>query len=164
MSGGSVTGNAPNYGGSSTLRYSDAVTFQRGMEWSSTSNPGSPVSVTVESGATLNLSGGAPSVYRELQGNLSVASGATLTMDAPGYEMTAPLRVWGNVTANGFLELSSVSGGYLIVDGDFNGSENFIANGASVRFVGSALQQINGGPDFISWRSTIAMVFRSTLP
>ena len=140
-SGGFVDTNPPTYSSNSTLIYSDDNTYGRGAEWSATSGAGYPNNVIIQDNTTLDLGNGGAGTAREIAGNLTVFSGSTLSLDDT--PMTAALRVKGNFINDGSVELSSSSGGDLILEGDFDDNGTFTANGRAVFFEGGNTQNIN---------------------
>lgn len=136
--GGSVAYNAPSYGPNATLLYNTGGVADRGPEWSALSGPGYPNHVSLLSSTTLNTGAGGIGDAMAMGGDLTIGSGSTFSMAESGSERIAPLIVQGDVTVNGELKLSNVSGGDLTVNGDWNLSGTFTPNGRSVTFGGVA--------------------------
>lgn len=139
--GGSITGNAPSFSSTSTLKYDyNGGSLNRGLEWSATSGAGYPYNVLVTTGTTFNLGSGT-SAARRIAGALTVDG--TFTMNA----MTAALTVTGNISNNGTLTLSSASGGNLTCSGTFTqgSSATFASNNRNLTLTNVAL---NGAMDF----------------
>lgn len=146
QTGGSVTGNSPNYScPSSILSYKPGTVFTRGLEWTnSSSGAGYPANVYVQNNTTVNFPGaGAGYICNDLQ----IESGSTLRQDYSGG--SAALRVGRNVTINGTLSLGNNSGGDIYLGGNwvrntggifnandrivtFDGPSNFSGNGTSM--------------------------------
>ncbi|MFA6457430.1 MAG: hypothetical protein WCW40_11455, partial [Bacteroidota bacterium] len=155
-SSGSVTGNAPTYVGSALLNYATGGTFARGIEWSSFGGAGYPKNVQISNNTTLNLGFGGTGTARQLSGNLTIDSGSTLSMNVGGSQMTAPLNVLGYVINNGTLELSSSSGGYIDVKGDFEQNGTLTPHLSAVRMSGATTQIIRkSGGGYIYFDSLV---------
>jgi uncharacterized repeat protein (TIGR02543 family) len=150
LSGGSVTANAPIYASGSILRYNSGGTRNRSAEWSATSGAGYPFNVEVMGATTLDLGSGGTATARQLAGNLTIVSGATLTANNGANAMTAALTALGDVTVSGTLTLSTLSGGDLGLAGNLvvNGTIN--TNNRGLLFQGAATQTITrtGGLSF----------------
>ena len=105
-SGGSLAGNGPTYGGASILNYRTTGTFGRGAEWSATSGAGYPANVGISNNTTLDLgANGGAAITRAMSGNLTIDPGSKLGMNQSGHVMTGNLKVSGDVTVSGTLEL-----------------------------------------------------------
>lgn len=141
--------SAPIYKAGSTLAYNTGGSYDRSTEWSATSGAGYPHHVSISGTTVLNLSGSAAGTARSCAGDLTIASGASLTMNKTGDVMTAALTVAGNVTVNGTLTLSSSSGGDILVGGNWTrgSSGTFTPNSRSVTFNGASNQtiEVTGG-------------------
>jgi hypothetical protein len=152
FSAGSVSTNAPTYASGSTLIY-DMGTFgfvATGLEWSTTSGAGYPYNVQVKNNSNIDLGSGGASTARQIAGTLTVDSGGELSMNATA--MTAALSVLGNVSNSGTLDLSSLSGGDLKVQGNFTNNGTFAPNNGKVFFEGSNTQTVNAsGSLTIPW-------------
>ena len=150
--GGSVNTNAPTYGSASTLVYDCTCVYSRSTEWSATSGPGYPNNVTVNSGTDVNIGGSSPSTARQIAGSLDAKSGGRFLLDFPGSEMTAALTVLSNVLieSGGSLNLSTVSGGDLKVQGNFTNNGTFTPNNRAVFFEGGATQTVNASSGSLS--------------
>jgi hypothetical protein len=121
--GGSWSGNPPDYGDNSTLKYSSTGTFSRGDEWSATSS-GYPANVQISNGTTLDLAGvSGAATTRQMSGDLTIDPGSKLGMNESGHVMTGNLKVAGNVVLGGTLELGmgslSSETGSIEVGGDW---------------------------------------------
>ncbi len=116
INGGNITASI-KYGSSSTLRYN--TTYSRYVEWDYTdvgtigTSAGYPNNVEITAG-TFSLKNGSNNA-RALEGSLTIASGATFTME----DITSNLTVKQNVTNNGTLTLSSAAGGNIKVGGNW---------------------------------------------
>ena len=143
-SGGSVNTNAPTYGDSSTLIYDCSCVYARSTEWSTTSGPGYPNDVQVNSGTDVNIGGSSPGTARRIAGSLN-ANGGRFLMDSPGSQMTASLTVLGDVIIGpgGSLHLSTVPGGDLVMQDDFDNSGTFMPNNRAVFFEGANTQTVS---------------------
>lgn len=151
--GGFVNINAPTYGSASTLVYNCTCVFARSFEWSSaTSGPGYPNDVQVNSGTDVNIGSTSPSTARQIAGSLDAKSGGRFLMDFPGNEMTAALTVLKNVLieSGGSLDLSTLSGGDLKLQGDFTNNGTFVPNNRAVFFEGGATQLVNASSGSLS--------------
>jgi hypothetical protein len=143
---GMIATNPPTYANGSTLVYSSGGNFIRGWEWSSTSGAGYPYNVQLSNNTELNLgANGGTGIARQIAGNLTVDLGSTLWMNQTGFEMTEPLTVLKNVTIDGSLVLSSLSGGDLKLGGNLSVTtgSNFVHNNRTVWFFGSSSQTIS---------------------
>jgi len=142
----STNGIAPTYGASSSLIYNSGGTYGRGLEWSSTSNPGYPTNVTINSGSGLDLGNGGTGTMRQISGNLVINGG--LYMDFGSNDMTQSLRVLGDLTiaSTGQLSLSESGGGDIYVSGNWTRASGgiFNTNGRAVFFTGSGNSTITG--------------------
>ncbi len=159
--GGSVTGNAPKYGTSSTLfYYQTGLTVSRGLEWvagtTSTSSAGYPNNVTVGNGTgatSLNINNG---TVLQMGGSLLISTSSTLTMN----DNVTPynLKVIKDVTISGILNLGNfVAGppyiGDLETGGNFtrNTGGTFNPNQRAVIFNGASNQTIDGSTNPITF-------------
>lgn len=148
---GYVTGFAPTYGTNSFLVYNSAGTFDRNVEWGTTSGPGYPYHVIVQNGTNIRLN--TPAINgdadRAMAGNLTIVNGSSLLLST-----TAPnrLTVAGNVFIDGTLTLPTVLLGDLYIGGNFTRSATgvFNINDRAVFFYGSGNSTItaNGGQLF----------------
>lgn len=141
--------DAPQYAAGSELIYNSGGITQRGAEWSSTSGPGYPNTVTIQNGTEVQLTNSVSSDFG-VSGDLNIGDASngpgTLTMtNASNY-----LQVGGDVnigdgTSSGTLTLSTISGGDLRLMGDWNNSSTgtFNPNGRAVFFIGNSQQRIN---------------------
>ncbi len=149
--GGSAINNGPYYALGSTLEYYPGGTYNRGIEWNSTSGRGYPHHVQVANNTTFNPAGlGAinAAVALNTGGDLYITSGSSFDMSSGGNNMTVPLDVSGSIIFAGTLKGSGAAGGHIELNGNWtnNGASilNFIPNNRSVVFNGSALQTIGG--------------------
>ncbi|MFL6283810.1 MAG: C25 family cysteine peptidase, partial [Pyrinomonadaceae bacterium] len=126
------------------LVYDCTCVYGRSNEWSTTSGPGYPVNVQVNGGTSVNIGNGAPSTARQIAGSLDAKSGGVFLMDFPGSQMTAALTVLKNilVESGGSLNLSTLGGGDLKVQGDFTNNGTFTPNNRAVFFEGTASQNL----------------------
>jgi autotransporter-associated beta strand protein len=142
--GGFVNTNAPFYATGSNLVYKTGGNYNRSTEWSATTGRGYPHHVTVSSNGlnntTLFTSNGTPGTERRCGGNLTIDANNILDMT----DMSAAIRVFGNATINGTLELGSAFGGDLRITGDYTHgvAGTTINNNRAVIFEGSAGDQI----------------------
>ncbi len=142
--GGSVIGYAPSFALYSLLKYNTGGVYNRGLELSTTSGAGYPYHVQVSNNTTLNLSGSAPSTSQSCAGDVTIDSGSKLTMNQSSDQMTATFTVGGNLNINGTLELSALSGGDLMLKGNWtraNGA-TFTQQHRKVTFGGTTPQTI----------------------
>ncbi len=143
---GGFTNIAPTYGSSSTLIYADGATYGRGTEWNATTGAGYPNNVTISNSTTLELGANSgTATAKQIAGSLTVDSGSTLTLASP--VMTAALTVLGDFVNNGTVSLSTAIGGDLVLEGDFDDSGTFNANGRAVFFQGNVDQNITSSTD-----------------
>jgi hypothetical protein len=152
LNGGSVISNPPIYSSGSKLEYISGTSFNRGLEWNSTSGPGYPYHVSVTQNiapTTLNMATGNASPT--LAGNLTISNNATLNMQT----LDSPLTVNGNTLIgggiSGSLILSSVPDGDLICGGNLtaNTGSTITHNGREVSMNGtSGIQEIFGVSSF----------------
>lgn len=152
-----------NYGPASTLKYS--ISYDRYYEWSEISGAGYPHNVEIAVG-TLNLRNGNNNL-KQISGDLTIASGATLDMagitdGSDGNTQSTGLRILGNLNNNGNIifsnankkiecnnfinagttTLSDAFAGDLRVMGDFNNIGTFNCNTRAVFFEGAGTQNI----------------------
>lgn len=152
-----------NYGPASTLKYS--ISYDRYYEWSEISGAGYPHNVEIAVG-TLNLRNGNNNL-KQISGDLTIASGATLDMagitdGSGGNTQSTGLRILGNLNNNGNIifsnankkiecnnfinvgttTLSDAFAGDLRVMGDFNNTGTFNCNTRAVFFEGAGTQNI----------------------
>jgi hypothetical protein len=144
---GGFTSIAPTYGSSSTLIYASGGNYGRGTEWSATSGAGYPNNVTISNNTTIDFGAGGTAVAAACGGDLTIDSGSNLFLDFGSNDMTQPLTVKGNFVNNGQFSLSNLSGGDLIVQGNFNDSGTFTANGRAVFFTGGNAQTVTSSTD-----------------
>jgi CSLREA domain-containing protein len=144
-SGGFVNTNAPTYAANSTLSYISGGTYGRGQEWSATSGAGYPANVQLSNNTTLDMgANGGGTVARQMAGSLTVNSGSTVSLAVT--PMSAAVTVLGNVTNLGTIALSTVSGGDLKTQGNFNTSGGtFTPNARAVFFEGGNTQNLSTG-------------------
>ena len=141
----SISGTAPMYGTGSTLVYGSYGIIGRGLEWSSTSGSGYPYNVTVTDSVMMDLgANGGSTIARQLEGNLTIQPGATFLMNGSGNEMTAPLRVVGNIYNHGILFLSTKAGGDITAKRDWFSTGTFVPNNSGVIFNGTYKQYVHG--------------------
>ncbi|MFY8035357.1 MAG: beta strand repeat-containing protein, partial [Flexibacteraceae bacterium] len=169
--GGYIGTPSPSYGASSTLIYNIGEAYGRGAEWNSFSGvQGYPVNVILRgSGTNLGVSNSAPTVSRNIRGNLTVENGATFSTN--GFT-SGVVTILGNATVNnggtismgsataflnvngsievqngGTLTLSSAIGGDLGIGTNFTlgSSATFTHNTRELAFYGSNNSVISGG-------------------
>ncbi|MBU0763754.1 MAG: T9SS type A sorting domain-containing protein, partial [Bacteroidetes bacterium] len=148
--GGSVSTNAPTYGGSSILKYNTGSVFGRGPEWSATSGAGYPQHVQVSNSTSVDLGNGGTGTARQIAGNITIDNGSALYMDYDINDMTAALTVSGNITINGNFSLSEAGGGDLHLKGNWTrgAAGAFDPNERAVFFDGNSGDQtisVTGG-------------------
>ncbi|MBI4675106.1 MAG: hypothetical protein HY741_25985 [Chloroflexi bacterium] len=147
--GGVISGTAPTYASTSTLKYTCACTYGRSTEWSATSGAGYPANVQISNSTTLNYPNGSTAA-RSISGNLTIDSGSALYMDygnpIPG--VSNPLTVAGNLVLNGSMSLGNASGGDLYLGGNWSNSGSFDPNSRAVFFNGSSAQALTGATIF----------------
>ncbi|MBK7809376.1 MAG: hypothetical protein IPJ51_24280 [Saprospiraceae bacterium] len=141
---GGYFSTAPNYGSASTLSYNTGGTYSRGMEWSSTFNPGYPHHVLITNNTSLDLGNAGTGVLRRCGGDLTINPSSALYMDFGANDMTQPLEINGNLDLFGTLSLSDVLGGDLKIRGDFNHYGTINTKDRAVFFDGTADQTIGG--------------------
>src|SRR5205085_2541300 len=149
-SGGFVNTNAPTYGSASTLTYDCTCVHGRGTQWSTTSGPGYPNDVQVNTGTHVDIGNMTPNVARQIAGSLDAKSGGRFLMvlDGPPFHaMTAALTITKNVLieSGGSLNLSTSSGGDLVPQGNFTNNGTFNANNRAVFFTGGNTQTLADG-------------------
>ena len=144
--GGFVNTSAPIYASGSILKYNTASVYGRGSEWSATSAAGYPHHVQISNGTTLNLGANlGTATARQIAGNLTIESGSVLSMNLS--PMSAALTVKGNYLNSGTTNLSSISGGDLILEGNLTDNGTFAANGRAVFFIGANNQSVTSSDD-----------------
>jgi hypothetical protein len=144
--------NAPTYGTGATLIYNSGGTYNRGLEWSDTMDPGYPNHVQISNNTTLNLGYGGVGTAREIAGNLTIDNGSELSMNLT--QMTAALTLDGAATINGTLTLSGLGGGDLAVNGDLTNNGTLNSNGRTITLGGSN-QNIGGSG---TWNGDASLV------
>ncbi len=144
--GGFVDTNPPTYDLNSVLTYYSGGTYGRGQEWSNINlNPGSPYHVVLNNNTQLDLGANSGSATaRYVRGNLFIIIGSELTMNASGNEMTAGLYVDGDVSNDGTLTLSSLSGGDIHITGNYTQNSTYTPNGRAMIFGGAGTSTITG--------------------
>ncbi len=161
LTGGSVTGNAPKYGTSSTLfYYQTGSTVGRSLEWvagiSSAASAGYPNNVTVGNGTAVTAVNVNNSTALQMGGNLLISPLSSLTLN----DNSTPynLKVVKDVTISGTLKLGNfVAGppyiGDLETGGNFtrNAGGTFNPNERAVIFNGTSNQTIDGGGASLSF-------------
>lgn len=146
-SGGFVSGTAPTYSTTSTLKYSCNCTYGRSLEWSATSGAGYPANVQISNNTILNYPNGSTAA-RSMSGNLTIDSGSALYMDYGSPSINNPLTVGGNLVLNGAMSLGDAIGGDLNLAGTWSNSGTFYPNNRAVNFNGSSAQAISGATTF----------------
>jgi hypothetical protein len=145
VNAGGFTSGSPTYGSLSLLKYNTGGTYGRNGEWlpNATSGAGYPANVQLSGNTTLDLPNGSTTSPFQLNSNLTIDSGSTLNMGA----LTQPLTVLNAVTNNGTLNLSTVAGGDLHLQGGWIDTGTFNPNGRAVFFDGGLVQTLSrGGP------------------
>ena len=137
-----INTNPPAYGSSSTLQYNVGAAYGRWLEWSDTTGKGYPANVRISNSTTVDLGNSGTGTARRISGNLTVDALSALSLNVN--KMTAALTVNGNVVNNGTVTLSDSVGGDLVVKGNFTTNGTLNHNSRTVRFSGSAGQQIDG--------------------
>ena len=143
QTGGSVSGNSPNYTcPSATLLYYTSGTFLRGLEWtSSSSGSGCPSNVTIGNNTLINFPVAGQGY---ICNDLNIENGSSLRQDYSGG--SASLKVGRNVTIDGTLSLGGTTGGDLYLGGNWtrNTGAVFNHNDRMVIFEGTANFSGNG--------------------
>ncbi len=136
-----TSGNGPQYGVNSTLRYNIGGGYARRSEWDGSTTLRTPVNVEVTgTGTYLNLDVANASVGPiNLRGNLNVSTGATVDAN----NNTDAFVVDGFVTSDGTLILSTATGGDLKVGGNFTNTGTFTSNGRAIFFTGANTQAVS---------------------
>lgn len=119
--GGFVTANPPIYTGTSTLEYNGVTSYGVNNEWTgnaATAGAGVPQNVTLTN-SSVNM----PNTARGMAGNLNIASGSNLILNA-------------------------TLGADLALAGTFTNSGTFTPNNRAVTFNGGAAQTISGATSF----------------
>lgn len=149
--GSSVNTNAPAYTcPGATLYIFTSGTYDRNPEWVNTGGTGNgyPCNVRIGNNTTYQLgANGNAATTTEMAGNLTIDAGSTLTM-VGGTARTQPLKVYGSVSVNGTLTLSSSVGGDIEVKGDWTRSGTINKNSRSVTFNGTGAQAVNQTENF----------------
>jgi hypothetical protein len=143
---GYIENNNPVYGTGSLLKYATNNTYKRYNEWGG--EAACPYNVQITNSTTLELSNADGQKTRRCNGSLTIDPGSTLTMKGSTSPMYVPFTVQGDVSLGGTLELSSLSGGDLILGGNWARAGTLTPNGRMVRFQGSAAQAITGATTF----------------
>lgn len=145
MGGGSVSNNPPLYLPGSTLSYHSGGTFYRGIEWSALSGPGYPYNVEINNNTLLNFGGLDQTLPTAIEGNLVVMGGSTFSMSEDGWEMSAPLTVYGSVQNFGNILLSYLPGNDLNIQRDlFQSDAVLTTNNSIISFFGTGNSTIDG--------------------
>ena len=155
---GFVTGHAPTYACTSTLKYNSGGVYNRSLEWSTaTSGPGFPGNVQVSSGTTLNYNNSGAGNNGTTCGSLTVDLTSSLYMNY-GSTGNASLTVGKDVTINGNLALGYNAGGDLHIGGNYTvgSSATITNNGRSVYFEGASgttqtITKTGGGTVFFDY-------------
>jgi len=140
--GSYIANNAPIYEAGSLLLYNGGGTFDRNVEWDVTTLK----SVEIANNTTVVAGTNGATFVHEMANDLTIGVGSTFRMTGP--DMTALLRVRGNITNQGSLILSGAPFGDLEVGGDFTNTGTFTTNNRSVTFIGTSVtpQTISGAP------------------
>jgi hypothetical protein len=148
---GGFTSGSPTYGASSLLKYNTGGTYGRNGEWlpGAIGGAGYPRHVQLNNNTTLDLPNSSGGSTFQMSGDLTINAGSTLQL-AGSTPLTQPLTIFGNVTNNGILNLSSAAGGNLNVGGSWANNATFNANGRTVNFNGSIGQTISGNSTFFN--------------
>ncbi|HRH48331.1 MAG TPA: hypothetical protein PLP23_06255 [Panacibacter sp.] len=151
-SGAFVSNNAPIYGTGSLLQYYTGTSpYNRTLEWSSSSGAGYPYNVQISNNGVSNTDvnpGGTSNTGIALNaaGSVTIDAGCSLYMDYGATDMTVPLTVGADLIINGNLSESDVSGGDVIVKGNWynNTGAVFSPKTRAVYFSGTVAQTIGG--------------------
>src|SRR5579885_947238 len=145
--GGFAVGS-PTYGPSSLLKYnidSPSPAYGRNGEWlpNVTSGAGYPANVQLSNNTNLDLPGGSSSASFQMSGSLTIDSGATLNLNGSP-AMTQPLSVLGDLSLGGTLALSSATGGDFRLGGNWTraAAGTFTPNSRAVFFDGAGAQTV----------------------
>ena len=145
--GGFVTNNAPSYGTGSLLKYNSGTTYNRTLEWSASSGAGYPYNVQISNSTSLVPGGSSnTAIALNASNNVTIDALSSLYMDYSTNDMTVPLTVGNDITINGNLSASDISGGDIIVKGSWynNTGAVFSPKSRAVYFSGTAAQSITG--------------------
>ncbi len=110
-------GGTPNYGTGSTLIYNSGATYGISNEWVNGSGSTAPFNVTIKNSTAFSF--GSINSSRTVRGDISVESGSSLA-------------------------LSTVSGGDIVINGNWNRQGTFNANSRQVEFNGATDNTITG--------------------
>ncbi len=154
--GGYVANNHPvTYATGSLLQYNSANTFGRNTEWSTSSGAGYPYNVQVSNSTIINYPNSTVVGALAIAGNLTVDQNSSLYLDygynnmPTAYGANGPLTIGGNVSLGGIMTMSTISGGDIVVKGNWTISTGiFNNNGRLVTFSGNSLQTITGATTF----------------
>jgi len=109
---------SPAYGPAAYVIYNTGGPVGTGNEWpSSNTIP----NLNIEGRTVLNI--GIPSVSnaRIISGNVIVGVGSRLSLNEGGHQRTAPLNIGGSITSDGEIDVSSQSGGIIVLNGTYTG-------------------------------------------
>ncbi len=147
--GATLVNRGPYYASGSTLHYNSGSGYNRSNEWTATTGRGAPHHVLVSNNTQMSAggnSGGLTATVLKCAGDLTGAT-SSLRMDNSGQVMTVPLQVGGNLSlaSGGTLTLSTAAGGGLEVAGNFsNSSSTFNQSSRRILLNGTAAQQFTG--------------------
>jgi Leucine-rich repeat (LRR) protein len=114
-----------NYGTDCVLFYEATGVVNKGKEWDETSGLGQPSIINVNSRLNMgSVSTNSPITVR----TINVQPSGSLLLDSIGFVRTAPLEITNNLTLSGRLNLSTNTGGYLILGGDLNAQASSVIN------------------------------------
>jgi hypothetical protein len=163
-----VNTNSPIYGSASLLSYRTTGTYGRGFEWLALgigtigTTPGYPNNVRIGNNTILNYNNGTP-LAKACAGSLTIDGGSTFDManGTPGTPGTftiggsvsnlgtftfpnvdSDVVVLGNFVSSGTVNLGSVSGADLYLNGNATISGTFNGNNRAVFFTNNAATQV----------------------
>ena len=138
-SGGYVSTNPPTYNATATLEYANGGNYNRSNEWKNGVNPHNIKVSSINTDLHLSVTSDVALTVNSLNIN---GAGSSISMDAGTHTLT----VLDDITINTGteLDLSTASGGDLLVGGNFIDNGNLYGNGRSVTFNGTGDQTISG--------------------
>ena len=147
---GFCTGNSPRYGNASLLQYNNGTSYNRQLEWTSTTAAtggiGAPNNVQVSNNTTFNYYNASNNGAKSIVGNLVVDGGATFSMGS--ISTAGALTIPGNVTVAGILSLCNSSptvGDDLRTAGNlsFTGVGSLVGNERAIFFTKTGTQTVS---------------------
>jgi hypothetical protein len=145
---GFVSEKAPSYATGSNLVYNTGGSYNRGLEWSTTTGRGYPANVRIGTTTSFRLSNGTPTVARQMSGSLTIDAGRIFTLE-DGSGMSEALTVLGDVNVLGHLILGNAIGGDIRIGGNYTSAPTSGVNGTTFN-KNRAVFFIGAGDQFVT--------------